>query len=522
MPELSTVRIQQQDGRSQPTSAVRNTVGRGKEPTTQDRGGPVSGAALREYCDKNYNQLLPIIAGKFNKNEKLKEVKARLNFEGCSGTSRHFESRTMNTKEHEKRPRSRRVHSPRPSLSVFLRIRRDRSRSPRQNSRGKEGGVFKRLGNRGKSVSARSYSHNQYSYSRYTEAFLESEDSGCGHWKLRPKKKKSNGEEDDLSQLWVCEEIDPFTPRIRYFDFPKIRMHSHIKTYDRSAEDHVKIFQAAAKTERWVMPTWCHMFNSTLTGNARVWFDDLPDESIDSYDDLKKAILENYLQDVKGAPECMRVSRFVHGMTNPELIKRLHDKIPKTVDEMMRVTTSFLRGEVAASNHEQKKSFPSWKQQEELALPFEVPTLGVVAYGVMAWTQKKKGANRDQRARSGGLWSGGLDPKRGANRDQHSRDQRGRWGYLRVYPMYKAFIEPDLKTAHIRIVNKLNPFTGFQSPTYILKGEAAENEGNDVPNGSRFSAVIEKIERLYMTICDASRANVEMKSKCRLPDPKSS
>ncbi|GKG27992.1 reverse transcriptase domain-containing protein, partial [Tanacetum coccineum] len=41
------------------------------------------------------------------------------------------------------------------------------------------------------------------------------------------------------------------------------------------------------------------MFNSTLTGNARVWFDDLPQESIDSYDDLKKAFLENYLQQKK-------------------------------------------------------------------------------------------------------------------------------------------------------------------------------------------------------------------------------
>lgn len=40
---------------------------------------------------------------------------------------------------------------------------------------------------------------------------------------------------------------------------------------------------------------------------------------------------------------------------------------------------------------------------------------------------------------------------------------------LQVYPMYKAFIEPDLKTAHIKITNKFNPFTGFQSPTYILK-----------------------------------------------------
>ncbi|GKA71439.1 reverse transcriptase domain-containing protein [Tanacetum coccineum] len=145
------------------------------------------------------------------------------------------------------------------------------------------------------------------------------------------------------------------------------------------------------------MPTWCHMFNSTLTGIARVWFDDLPKETIDSYDDLKKAFLENYLQqkkcikdpveihnirqrdgesteefvwrykiecrDVKGAPECMKISGFMHGITNPELIKRLHDKIPKSVDEMLRVTITFLRGEVAASNCERKKLFPSWKQQ---------------------------------------------------------------------------------------------------------------------------------------------------------------
>ncbi|GJV34448.1 reverse transcriptase domain-containing protein [Tanacetum coccineum] len=130
-------------------------------------------------------------------------------------------------------------------------------------------------------------------------------------------------------------------------------MPSHIKTYDGSEDpkDHLKIFQAAAKTERWAMPTWCHMFNSTLTGNARVWFNDLSPESIDSYDDLKKVFLENYLQqkkcikdsieihnikqrerestedfvkryklesrDVKGAPECMRISGFVHGITNP-------------------------------------------------------------------------------------------------------------------------------------------------------------------------------------------------------------
>ncbi|GJY87445.1 reverse transcriptase domain-containing protein [Tanacetum coccineum] len=58
---------------------------------------------------------------------------------------------------------------------------------------------------------------------------------------------------------------------------------------------------------------------------------------------------------VKGAPECMRISGFMHGIANPELIKRLHDNIPKSVDEMMRVTTTFLKGEVAASDQESAK-----------------------------------------------------------------------------------------------------------------------------------------------------------------------
>nr|GEX07144.1 reverse transcriptase domain-containing protein [Tanacetum cinerariifolium] len=150
------------------------------------------------------------------------------------------------------------------------------------------------------------------------------------------------------------------------------------------------------KVKRWAMPTWCHMFNSTLTESARVWFDDLPLESIDSYDNLKKAFLANYLQQkkcikdpveihhikqregestvdfmqrfkfesrrIKGSPECMIISRFMHEITNLELIKRLHDNIPMLVDEMMRATTSSLRKELGASNQARKKMLSVWKQ----------------------------------------------------------------------------------------------------------------------------------------------------------------
>ncbi|GJW31625.1 hypothetical protein Tco_0051657 [Tanacetum coccineum] len=224
--------------------------------------------------------------------EKLKAVKARLHFEE---TSRHSESGTPIKRRGLKErlgPRYVRSKSRSPEP------RHDRPESPKKKGPEKkavfkrlEKGVFYRLEDKGKSVfvhsnDSRHWSHhssrrdteschqssrsrairsapkrryNKRASSRRTEELSESESSAGGHWKSKLK--------------------------------------SHIKTYDKSEdpEDHLKIFQSATKTERWAMPTWCHVFNSTLNGNARVWFDDLPKEIIDSYDDLKKAFLENYL-----------------------------------------------------------------------------------------------------------------------------------------------------------------------------------------------------------------------------------
>ncbi|GJZ16618.1 hypothetical protein Tco_0552741 [Tanacetum coccineum] len=88
------------------------------------------------------------------------------------------------------------------------------------------------------------------------------------------------------------EDVDPFTPRIRNFKSSrKTRMPNNVKTYDGTGdpEDHLKIFQATAQVEHWAMPTWCHIFNSTLIGATRVWFDELTPESIDGYKGLKAA-----------------------------------------------------------------------------------------------------------------------------------------------------------------------------------------------------------------------------------------
>ncbi|GKC69170.1 reverse transcriptase domain-containing protein [Tanacetum coccineum] len=145
------------------------------------------------------------------------------------------------------------------------------------------------------------------------------------------------------------------------------------------------------------MPIWCHMFNSTLIGAAGVWFNELPPESIDSYKDLKAAFLAYFMQQkkhvkdpveihnikqrdgetieefikrfkvetgrMKGGPECMETSGFMHGVNNPELTKRLNERVPKTLEEMMTTTTAFIRGETAAAS--KKKVHTPWKPQDQ-------------------------------------------------------------------------------------------------------------------------------------------------------------
>ncbi|GJZ44619.1 hypothetical protein Tco_0591874 [Tanacetum coccineum] len=159
-----------------PMPAMRNTVGKGNEQISKNSNRPASDAALREYCDKHYHQLLPIIAEKVHQekvqHEKLKEVKVRLNFEGCSRrnskvqeVSQHSESITPNVRGELRRGRrfgrSRSVSGSPERTSVFSRIRHDRSESPRHKTGGKgrrDVGVFNRLRDKGKSVSAHSES----------------------------------------------------------------------------------------------------------------------------------------------------------------------------------------------------------------------------------------------------------------------------------------------------------------------------------------------------------------------------
>ncbi|GJS99510.1 reverse transcriptase domain-containing protein [Tanacetum coccineum] len=200
---------------------------------------------------------------------------------------------------------------------------------------------------------SRGHSHRGHSHIRersQTKDLSRSTEESYGD----TTKRRKLADEDYLAEPWTYEDVDPSTPQIRNFkSLRKTRMPNNVKTYDGTGdpEDHLKIFEAEAQVERWAMPTCCHMFNSTLIGSARVWFDELPLESIDGYKGLKAAFLayfvqqKKYMKDLveihnikrrdgetiedfmecfkvktgrmKGAPECMRISEFMHGVNNP-------------------------------------------------------------------------------------------------------------------------------------------------------------------------------------------------------------
>ncbi|GJZ62479.1 hypothetical protein Tco_0618616 [Tanacetum coccineum] len=208
-------------------SVVRNTLG--KERVPQDPGRPISDEALREYCDRNYHQILPIIAEKVHQEkvqqEKLKAVKAHLNFEEASHQSESgtpIRRRDLKERLEPKYVRSR---------SRSLEPRRGRSESPKKKGPERkavfkrlEKGVFHRLRDKGKSVSvhsddSRNWLHHssrrdtkschqsscsratesasekryiKRASSRRTEELSESKGSAGGHWKSKLKRKKSS------------------------------------------------------------------------------------------------------------------------------------------------------------------------------------------------------------------------------------------------------------------------------------------------------------------------------------------
>ncbi|GJY86322.1 reverse transcriptase domain-containing protein [Tanacetum coccineum] len=174
----------------------------------------------------------------------------------------------------------------------------------------------------------------------------------------------------------------------------------------------------AANSGEWPMPVWCRMFQQTLDGGARGWFESLPLNSINEWYQLREAFTTKYSIRracykepheitkvvrranetlpafkerwtvetglIMGVPEVMKISSFMDSIKSPELAKRFSSNIPKTVDEMMRKVDEFVRAEEAYSRTElppgesrdihRRLSFPTGPRDVHQRLTFPTST----------------------------------------------------------------------------------------------------------------------------------------------------
>ncbi|KAK1431975.1 hypothetical protein QVD17_08812 [Tagetes erecta] len=200
------------------------------------------------------------------------------------------------------------------------------------------------------------------------------------------EKRKNQNQNDDLSKPYRPPAFlthSKFTDRIAHAEFPqKLKMPSTVTKYDGTNDpnDHLGVFVSAGGIKRWTMPVWCHMFVQTLIGAARTWFDSLPEGEIDSFESLVEKFMKHFSQQkrhlkgkgeihnirrrdgervedfitrynqeslqIKGAGEDLRVSGFIHGVRNDDLVRMMHrDGAPETIEQVMEAAKSWVRRE---------------------------------------------------------------------------------------------------------------------------------------------------------------------------------
>ncbi|GJX85509.1 reverse transcriptase domain-containing protein [Tanacetum coccineum] len=291
------------------------------KPTTKEKTSREADATprvnIQDFCEEHYEDIMTVIMEKFRL-EKQKEVHARLDFEE-SPKKRRIREGSQNSSARTLFARYQIILAVEVALTGGSPSRdrpqsRDCSRSVEESydhtrssyGTGTEHGYRSRDRNRSCYVKRGRKSESPLSH------ISESSTSDEGHWKSKSKRHRST-DEDDLAVPWICEEV-----------------------------------------ERWAMPTWCHMFNSTLIGAARVWFDELPPESIDGYKDLKVAFFAYFMQKKKYVKDPAEIYNIEQrdGETIEEFMerfKRLNEHDPKTMEEMMIATTAFIRGKATAA-----------------------------------------------------------------------------------------------------------------------------------------------------------------------------
>ncbi|GJS78788.1 hypothetical protein Tco_0728669 [Tanacetum coccineum] len=197
-------------------TTVRNTDGREKTPRETDTAPQ---ASIQEFCEKHYDDILPIIMEKARQ-DKRKGLQSRLDFGDTPKRARRIRSDSLSSGD--RNSPARYYHRREKSKTDARRKDEDRRAAPESEATSVVS----------KSLTAR-----------------PTPPKGLGTHKDRSRNDGHHGgpeegaspDEEDLAVPWTCEDVDPFTPRIRNFrSSRKTRMPNNVKTYDGTGdpEDH--------------------------------------------------------------------------------------------------------------------------------------------------------------------------------------------------------------------------------------------------------------------------------------------
>ncbi|GJT48418.1 reverse transcriptase domain-containing protein, partial [Tanacetum coccineum] len=170
---------------------------------------------------------------------------------------------------------------------------------------------------------------------------------------VKKDKEKETPTDDDLSKPLKATSKCPFTRRIINFTTPNHRMPTNVKIYNGTSDpaDYITRFTGIGNSAEWPMPVWCRMFQQTLDGKARAWFDKLPSESINGWDDLEEKFLNRFGMLKACDKDPTEITKIVRraNETLPNFRKRW------TIDEMLRRVDDYVRSEEAFKNTELPK-----------------------------------------------------------------------------------------------------------------------------------------------------------------------
>ncbi|GJU39236.1 reverse transcriptase domain-containing protein [Tanacetum coccineum] len=169
----------------------------------------------------------------------------------------------------------------------------------------------------------------------------------------------------------------------------EVMLHALVKDREKSKESGMRLMEKTAcnPPELRKLTSLRASMNEADTGSpnqknknplirsARVWFETLPPESIDSYVVLRKVFLRNFLQQRKYIKDPIEIHHIKQkeGESTEAFMERfkaesMHvngaPECMRLVDEMMSMTTTFLRGEVVVANQSRKRAPPAWKHHE--------------------------------------------------------------------------------------------------------------------------------------------------------------